>query len=348
MADFEEVLKGSLILPHFSAAARLSVLHESLPRLLMMIGASAVNDDAYTALDLITHPEGRIEGTRSSQVPDPDPESEEPLQTEYIRPNGETYYSREWSGYQDVEVLLRARTHSQYPLLYGPPGTGKTALIEAAFPTDLITIVMTGDTSERDLVGQFIPNPDFGKEDQPEYLWSDGPLTTAMKEGRPLLIDEIGLGDTKVLSILYGTMDGRRELVIASNPGLGVIRAAEGFFVIGATNPNAPGVTLSEALLSRFTLHVEVTTDWNLAVSMLKVPDAIAGMAHSLSKQQAAGAINWAPQMRELLAFRDLSNIFGETFALANLIAVCPAEDREHVQERIGRIYGGTAVSARI
>ena len=103
----------------------------------------------------------------------------------YVRPNGETYTSRGWGDHADIEVLRKGRILKQYALLYGPPGTGKTALLEAAFGDDLITIIGTGDTEVADFVGGYIQTPSGGFE------WIDGPLVQAIEQGKVLLIDEI-------------------------------------------------------------------------------------------------------------------------------------------------------------
>lgn len=322
--------------------------HPALPKLLFLLGGSAVNRDFYEELDTQVAEGGKLEGQSKRQPDTEDLIDVDVKETEFIRPNGEKYFARDWTGMLDVEVLRVARTHMQFPLLYGPPGTGKTAMCEAAFGEDLITMVLSGDTEVRDLVGSYMPNPLFGLEEkQAEYIWVDGPLVRAMEEGRPFLADEVGLGDPKVLSILYGAMDGRREILVTDNPKRGLVKAKDGFFVVGSTNPNAPGVNLSEALLSRFTMHVEVTTDWALAVSKLGVPESVAGIAQSLSRALRNNEIAWAPQMRELIAFRDLAKIYGERFAFSNMIALAPEDDREMVQNTVQRIQAN-ALAARI
>jgi len=345
----QSVLETTLQMTHMdnnmSVVNRTSDAHSALPNLIFLLGGSAINQDMYELLDSLVTPGGKLEG-QSKRVPEEDElDTEEPLETEYLRPNGEKYYARDWSGIQDVIALRKAREVNLYPLLYGPPGTGKTALGEAAFP-DLITAVLSGDTEAGDLVGRFMVDP--SGESKTGFIWVDGPLIVAMREGRPLLLDEVGLPDSKELAVLYGAMDGRRELTVLQNPALGTIKAEPGFFVIGATNPNAPGVHMSEALLSRFTLQVEVTTDWVLAVAHLNVPEKIVGVSSSLSKRQVGGELEWSPQMRELLAFRDAEKTFGLGFAVNNFIAIAPENDRPVVQEAVRRVYGPTALAARI
>ncbi len=102
------------------------------------------------------------------------------------RPNGELYFPRRLAGATDIDVLRRLRDKRIPVLLYGPPGTGKTAMVEAAFP-DLLTVAGTGDTVVDDFLGSFVPLPAGG------YEFVYGPLVVAMRDGRPLLVDDATL-----------------------------------------------------------------------------------------------------------------------------------------------------------
>jgi len=270
-------------------------------------------------------------------------ESTESLEGEefYLRPNGDKYYARKWGDNSDVEVLRKAREAGQYVMLYGVPGTGKTAMVEGAFPDELYTILGSGDTEVADLVGGYVQTPSGGFE------WVDGVLVRAASEGKVLLIDEIGLIDPKVLAVVYGLMDGRKELVVTANPERGVVKAQEGFYVVSATNPNVAGVRLSEALLSRFTVQVEMTTDWALA-KKLGVPQSAVVASQNLSKKMENGETSWSPQFRELLAFRDLAKLFGTKWAVANLLASAPEIDRPVASDVFTRVFGEAILPAKI
>lgn len=264
--------------------------------------------------------------------------------TSYLRPNGEAYYTRSWGEHDDVNVLRSAREAGLYSLIYGEPGCGKTALVEAAFGEDsggLFTILGSGDTEVADLVGGYVQTP------AGNYVWEDGPLVKAAEAGATLLVDEIGLIDTKVLAVMYGLMDGRREYNVTANPDRGTVKAQPGFYVVAATNPNAPGVRLSEALLSRFLLQVEMTTDWSLA-RKLGVPTQMVTVGQNLSKKRTSNEVSWCPQMRELLGFRDIEKRFGTKFAISNLLAAAPEIDRPMVADVFSRVYGEPCLPAKI
>ncbi len=54
------------------------------------------------------------------------------------------------------------------------------------------------------------------------------------------------------------------------------------------------GAILTEALASRFKVHIQVPTDWDLA-RHLGVPRPAIEAAIALNQQLATGAVSWAP-----------------------------------------------------
>jgi hypothetical protein len=317
-------------------------LHPGLAEILASAASSSVNAEMSAKLDAFMPAPGKATARTTAPkkvVPMISPDSLT-ANEKYLRPNGEYYYTRMWGEHHDVAVLQKAREHKQYALIYGAPGCGKTALIQASFEK-FYTIIGTGDTEISDFIGGYIQTPSGG------FIWEDGPLVKAAEEGVPLFIDEIGLIDPKVMSCAYPAMDGTGELYITANPERGVVKVKPGFYVVAATNPNAPGVRLSEALLSRFLIQGEMTTDWSLA-RKLGAPTTIVTAAQNLSKKQQAGEVSWAPQMRELLGFRDIAKSFGTKFAIANLLAAAPELDRPVVADVFTRVFGEECRPAKI
>ncbi|MFI7543772.1 AAA family ATPase [Actinoplanes sp. NPDC049599] len=262
--------------------------------------------------------------------------SRKPRPAPVARPNGTLYHPRRLGQGWDVEVLHDLRTQKIPVLLYGPPGTGKTAMLEAAFP-DLLTVAGTGDTVVDDFLGSYNPIPGGG------YEFVHGPLVTAMRDGRPLLVDDATLIPPRVLAVLYPAMDGRGVITIPAH-GNEHVQAVDGFYVCAGHNPGVHGAVLTEALASRFTVHLHVSTDWDLA-RQLGVPKSVIAAAQDLNKDLAAGRVGWAPQLRELLGFVKVRQQLGQATALANLAGIAPEDARDDVVAALAR-HTGTTITA--
>jgi MoxR-like ATPase len=249
------------------------------------------------------------------------------------RPNGQSYRPRILTDKTDVETLRACRDAEIPVLLGGFPGCGKTAMIEAAFGDDLVTIEGHGDMEVTDLVGTWVAQTNG------TYAWVDGPLVVAMKEGRVLFVDDCTLIPAPVLARLYPSMDGRKTVRVTEHEGE-TINAADGFFVVGAHNPGAPGAILSEALASRFLVQIDVESDLNLATSM-GVDRRIVKAAKNLRERRDKGTSTWAPEMRELLGFARVSKALGMDVAAANMVSVAPEDARDAVIEALGTAFPG-------
>lgn len=260
------------------------------------------------------------------------------VEPKILRPNGEQYHPREIMGHTDVALLRAFRKTKTYVRLAGPPGGGKTALAEACF-NDLITVNGHGDMTVAHFVGNYLPAQGANASG---WVWQDGPLVRAMKEGKTLFVDEGTRIPTEVLNILFSVMDGRGVLRVDDRPDLPEVKAHKDFYVIMGYNPETLGArALDEALVSRFRVQIEVKTDLTTA-KRLKVPELAIKIARNLETRNRSDLISggpgvWVPQMRELLTFRDLIKMnAGEDFALATLMASCPRQmDIENLRSAI-------------
>jgi nitric oxide reductase NorQ protein len=281
--------------------------------------------------------------TPRTTPPPPAPPTTPTVTGPVTRPNGQLYHPRKLSGVPDVTALQKLRDAGVAALMYGPPGTGKTSVIEAAFG-DLLTVQGDGDTTVADFVGEYTQTPD-GK-----FVFVHGPLVRAMREGRTLFIDDATLIPPTVLAVVYPAMDGRRQIILKANGGE-VVDAAPGFYVVAGHNPGVHGAVLTDALASRFSVQIQVSTDYDLA-TQLKVDTRAVAVARNLATRQANGEIRWAPQLRELLAFQKIADVLGTDAAAGNLIGTAPEEDRDIVTTAVRTAFGKSvaplALGARI
>lgn len=244
--------------------------------------------------------------------------------THYARPNGENYLVRDFGGLPDVLVMRALADAGVFVLLHGQPGSGKTALIEAAFP-DLVTVQCSGDMTVAHLVGSHLPTPEGG------WRWHDGPLTIALRTGKVLYLDELDLMPSEVSSILHGVMDGRGRLSIDDLPGSPPVIAAPGFHVVAAHNPDRRR-RISDALLSRFTVQLEVASDYDTARA-LGVIEPFVAVAENLqlrnrSDRASGGRGLWTPQIRELLAAQRLMDLgLSAQLAASAMVGQCPVPE---------------------
>ncbi|MHA6631120.1 AAA family ATPase [Pseudonocardia sichuanensis] len=256
---------------------------------------------------------------------------EEPVSGPVPRPNGQLYHPRLVAGMPDVTALRKLRAAGVPALLYGPPGTGKTSVVEAAFG-DLITVPGDGDTTVADIVGEYTQTPEG------RYVFVHGPLVRAMREGRCLFVDDATLIPPNVLATLYPAMDGRRQVIVKANGGE-VVDAAAGFYVVAGHNPGVHGAVLTDALSSRFSAQIQVSSDYDLA-TQLKIDRRAVRAARNLATRQRRGEVGWAPQLRELIAFSKIAKVLGVEAAAGNLVGVAPEEDRDTVATVVRDAFG--------
>ncbi len=132
---------------------------------------------------------------------------------------------------QEQEVFSHAYENKIPLLLKGPTGTGKSRFIEymaMKLQKNLITISCHEETSSTDLIGRYIIKG-------AETIWIDGPLTTAVKEGAIIYLDEIAEARPDVIVAIHSLTDHRRQLFIDK---LGItITAHANFMLVASFNP---------------------------------------------------------------------------------------------------------------
>jgi len=132
---------------------------------------------------------------------------------------------------KEIEVFEHSYKNKIPFLLKGPTGTGKSRFIEyMAYHLDksLLTISCHEETSSTDLIGRFVIKG-------AETIWLDGPLTTAVKQGAIIYLDEIAEARPDVIVAIHSLTDHRRELFIDK---LGTtVKAHDDFMLVASFNP---------------------------------------------------------------------------------------------------------------
>ncbi|MBL7923908.1 MAG: CbbQ/NirQ/NorQ/GpvN family protein [Bacteroidia bacterium] len=132
---------------------------------------------------------------------------------------------------KEIEVFESSYSNKLPVLLKGPTGSGKSRFVEymaGRLGKKLITISCHEETSSTDLIGRFIIKG-------AETVWLDGPLTTAVKQGALLYLDEVAEARPDVIVAIHPLSDHRRELFIDK---LGeTFKAHDDFMLIASFNP---------------------------------------------------------------------------------------------------------------
>lgn len=143
--------------------------------------------------------------------------------------------------------------------LFGPKGAGKTTVIEQFFarlgiPVASLTCNREFRVADAVQSKTLVPNDQGGMTIVPV----DGPIGIAMREGFPVVLNELALADPGELTGLNDIAD--RGFYVVPDSGE-VIQAAPGFMVMVADNSNGSGDlsgeyagigTMNSALMSRF------------------------------------------------------------------------------------------------
>ena len=131
----------------------------------------------------------------------------------------------------EVQLFEQAFVRSLPVMLTGPTGCGKTRLVEhmgALLRRPVVTISCHDDLTSADLVGRFMVTGG-------DVVWTDGPLTKAVKAGALCYLDEVVEARHDSLAILHSLTDHRRALYL--DRAGETVTAPEEFMLVCSYNP---------------------------------------------------------------------------------------------------------------
>ncbi|MDL2274815.1 CbbQ/NirQ/NorQ/GpvN family protein [Desulfosarcina sp. OttesenSCG-928-G10] len=145
--------------------------------------------------------------------------------------------------------LFTAAAAARLPvMLKGPTGCGKTRFVEYMawrLNRPLITVACHEDLFASDLVGRYLLKND-------ETVWSDGPLTRAVRMGAICYLDEVVEARKDTTVVIHPLTDTRRTLSIEKKGE--VIQAHPDFLMVISYNPGYQSVLkdLKQSTRQRF------------------------------------------------------------------------------------------------
>lgn len=163
---------------------------------------------------------------------------------------------------KDLATTIRGvATGEIYSMLFiGESGTGKsTAAKVIPYKCGLPYVVINCSTNieEADMFGAMIPNPKKIKAEDPEFVWQDGVLTKAIRNGYCAVIEELNFARPGVLGKLNSLLDESRQIDLSNGE---IVKAHKNFRLIVTCNIGYEGTNrLNKALINRFEVCKQFT-----------------------------------------------------------------------------------------
>ena len=293
-------------------------------------------------------------------VPTPEPTKPDnvvslPVQTSALAPVelakvpdskwAEQYINRKVDGKKtDFDILDVAMEQNQNVLIRGHAGSGKTMCVLAyasARGYKYYNISANVGLEPSHLFGAWTPTEQAGV-----FRWQDGPVTTLVREGGVLLLNEIDFMPERITTVLFGLLDDRREIQLLENGGE-VIKAHPDLLVIGDHNPNYRGARpMNQAWKDRFAHKLEF--DYDKSIERKLIPsNELLEVAGKLRAQVDKGEIDTPVSTRGLMAFvKNVHNVSLD-YAITSYVNGFGDDQREAVKlvmdtakAGIGRDFG--------
>lgn len=200
-----------------------------------------------------------------------------------------------------------------YSLMFiGDSGTGKSTsarVLPARCGIPYTSINFSVNIEESDIIGSMIPNTMKTTPEEPEFVWQDGVLTRAVRNGYCIILEEINFARPGVLGKLNSLLDENRQIDLPTGE---VLIAHPNFRIIATCNVAYEGTNrFNKALINRFedcTVFKDV--DRSKAIEIIKSRtgyknmvkmDPILNVYEALKKYSKEQNLNLVISMRQLL-----------------------------------------------
>ena len=148
------------------------------------------------------------------------------------------------------EMFDLAAKHLNRISLWGPPGIGKTfGACALRNHGETLSVTLSEDIVAQELMGHYIPKGN-------EFVWHDGPVTTAVRNGYNVVVNELGRASAAVKDMFLGVLDNP-DVCKLTMPTGEVVSPKDSFKVIATSNSGPE--ELDPALADRFetVIHVQ-------------------------------------------------------------------------------------------
>lgn len=243
--------------------------------------------------------------------------------------------SNEFKGEDTLKAMEFGIKNNKQVLLVGETGTGKTSAVKYLahkHKKPYRRLSFESGTTSDDVIGKILLNK------QGTY-WIDGDLTSAVRNGEWVLLDEVNACPPEVMFKLHPLMDDDAHIILNEHDGE-IVKAHPDFRLFAALNPNYAGTRmLNRAFVSRFEYVINfehLPKDEEIALLMERTSvkkaqaEKMVDVAIRLRANNRDGILTLPMSFRELEAWADLTPDFGfdKAFALT-VVNKCYADSSE-------------------
>ena len=160
-----------------------------------------------------------------------------------------------------------------YAMLFtGDSGTGKSTsarVIPYKCGIPYVSVNFSVNIEESDLFGSMMPNPTKNDPSDPEFIWQDGVITKAVRNGYCAILEEINFARPGVLGKFNSLLDENRQIDL---PNGEIVKAHPNFRMIATCNIAYEGTNkLNKAFINRFEQVVNFQNpDLDVLINIIK------------------------------------------------------------------------------
>ena len=251
---------SSIFVPHDSINADTKFYFTTEPRktpiVLKAVGTPTLQNPAFEAFCKVYnfHVKGTLTDKDLEVVSVKSEYDDDPIAQELYKTVPEFYKDIDLKPYKHIVAGI-AKNSIKTAMFFGESGTGKSTIARAMFNVIGLPYAVLNcsvNIEESDIVGTMIPNPKKASADDPEFVWKDGILTTAVRNGYGIVIEEINFARPGVLGLLNSLLDDAHTLYLPNGES---VVAHPNFRLIATGNLGYEGTNrLNAALVNRFNI----------------------------------------------------------------------------------------------
>lgn len=241
----------------------------------------------------------------------------------------DTYIHRKLEGgISDFDLFDVAMKNHENILIRGHAGSGKTMSVLAyasARGYRYYNVSSNVGLEPSHLFGSWIPT------EAGSFTWQDGAVTSVVRHGGVLLLNEIDFMPERITTILFGLLDDRRQIQLMENGGE-VIEAHPDLLVIGDHNPNYRGSRpMNQAWKDRFHHKLEFPYDKAIEKKLIPSPSLLE-IAEKLRLMSEKGEIDTPISTRSMVAFVNNTKQVNLDYAISSYVNGFLDDEQEAVR----------------